>query len=545
MPKIQGKQIADSTITQDLLNLDLPTSGETLSGATVGYVNEYVTDLSGSTVIGPAEDGTYTDGIFTDFDDSTRVGVAVDRFNEMLLLLAPTPPNNSWDNVFSNLNITSTEYSSRALTSGSAISNITTDTTPSYILSDTVGIGADARSTSTAIFTMLDEGGTLETDTITESSTSKTSGIIQYTIGDPYFGESGKAGFWTGVTAFSVTGTISSPITPLATSRTLSYTHPGSDSPESYIYYVDNSIASSVGAVTATVPSMTKYTSGVPSLDTGDSITNIAFTISNGVSYFYAPTYVWDIPVATVNAQQGDPDAIPTTPGQTMGVTGAATTVRSGQFSNTNFTFGVRSRNAASAFSGQSTFTSTTHRVDTTSNESSRLTSGTGSYPASGYGGSYVSATSLTTYTDEMMMLNNVYQYPTGNYTAFGGSDYSSISNTRWVTFNLGTFSNNSAFLLNFIDSAGITTIGQANLLVEVRIGTATKWVDGDAIWAGGNPGSGASDGDAAINLGYPSTATSRRITFGSITYSGAIMVRVGFLSSGPSFTSLTATLIN
>jgi hypothetical protein len=118
MPKIQGKQIAEGTITQNLLNLSTPNSGDTTSGATVDYVNEYVTSISGTTVIGPAEDGTYTDGIFTDFTDSTRIGVAVDRFNEMLLLLAPTPPNNSWDNVFSNLNVTSSEYSARALTSG-------------------------------------------------------------------------------------------------------------------------------------------------------------------------------------------------------------------------------------------------------------------------------------------------------------------------------------------------------------------------------------------------------------------------------------------
>ena len=47
---------------------------------------------SGSSVIGAAEDGDYTDGLFTDFDPSnTTVGTAVDRFNEVLKALAPAP----------------------------------------------------------------------------------------------------------------------------------------------------------------------------------------------------------------------------------------------------------------------------------------------------------------------------------------------------------------------------------------------------------------------------------------------------------------------
>src|SRR4030067_1473810 len=46
---------------------------------------------SGSTTIGQAEDGTYTDGLFTDFVPSTPIGTAVDRFNEILKSLVPPP----------------------------------------------------------------------------------------------------------------------------------------------------------------------------------------------------------------------------------------------------------------------------------------------------------------------------------------------------------------------------------------------------------------------------------------------------------------------
>ena len=45
----------------------------------------------GSGTIGAAEDGDYTDGLFSDFTTSTNVGTAVDRFNEVLKALAPDP----------------------------------------------------------------------------------------------------------------------------------------------------------------------------------------------------------------------------------------------------------------------------------------------------------------------------------------------------------------------------------------------------------------------------------------------------------------------
>lgn len=48
-------------------------------------------DPSSSGTIGTAEDGDYTDGLFTDFTPTTPVGTAVDRFNEVLAALAPPP----------------------------------------------------------------------------------------------------------------------------------------------------------------------------------------------------------------------------------------------------------------------------------------------------------------------------------------------------------------------------------------------------------------------------------------------------------------------
>ena len=56
---------------------------------------------STSGVIGSAEDGTYTDGVFTDFVPSTPIGTAIDRFNELFLSLVPSkaPDLSDWSGV--------------------------------------------------------------------------------------------------------------------------------------------------------------------------------------------------------------------------------------------------------------------------------------------------------------------------------------------------------------------------------------------------------------------------------------------------------------
>ena len=44
-----------------------------------------------STMIGAAEDGTYADGLFSDFTTSTLIGTAIDKFNEILKIIVPGP----------------------------------------------------------------------------------------------------------------------------------------------------------------------------------------------------------------------------------------------------------------------------------------------------------------------------------------------------------------------------------------------------------------------------------------------------------------------
>jgi hypothetical protein len=64
----------------------------------VQYELTYVNDVFqiqlpslASSTIGPAEDGSYADGLYTDFIPSTLIGTPIDRFNQVLKSLAPPP----------------------------------------------------------------------------------------------------------------------------------------------------------------------------------------------------------------------------------------------------------------------------------------------------------------------------------------------------------------------------------------------------------------------------------------------------------------------
>ncbi len=75
-------------------------------------------------VIGNPEDGTYTDGLFTDFTPETTIGLVTDRFNEVLKSLAPPPAP--------TLSSTSTILNGTKQTSNGKISFGTDNTIISY-----------------------------------------------------------------------------------------------------------------------------------------------------------------------------------------------------------------------------------------------------------------------------------------------------------------------------------------------------------------------------------------------------------------------------
>lgn len=108
------------------------TAGEgiTLTDAGAGGAITITSTAAGGSVIGPAEDGSYEDGLFKDFTPSTPIGTPIDRFNEILLALAPPPAPN-----LSNVSCENSAGVTAYLSFGA--SNDRSGFLPSYISSNT------------------------------------------------------------------------------------------------------------------------------------------------------------------------------------------------------------------------------------------------------------------------------------------------------------------------------------------------------------------------------------------------------------------------
>ena len=127
-------------------------------------------DIALTGTIGTAEDGSYSDGLFTDFTTQTPVGTAVDRFNEVLKGLAPSAAPNLDDmscsdsGTTANLSFGSTQSISgytnvlpSTLTPASSLSNV--DINGSYASTTS---GNDVRVACLNGATVID--GTLNAD---------------------------------------------------------------------------------------------------------------------------------------------------------------------------------------------------------------------------------------------------------------------------------------------------------------------------------------------------------------------------------------------
>lgn len=538
MSKIQGKQISDQTILQSHLVLGNPTSGDTTSGATVNYVNEKLMS-GGDVTIGPAESGdlVYTDGIFPDFNTGTTIGTAVDRFNEVLLKLAPTPPT-TWSTAFVATPVLQTAAIStpRIIGTGAVTSNVVVSTlTPAFTIVSTAGLGVNARTREGSfVFTVKDYNGTVrETVTINSGSTTNLSGtILRYTIGDPYAGIAGQQNFWTGCTGFSGVSFTTNPgagVTP----RNLYFEHPNGIGRTGTTFYVDNTThtpAATGLSVTGNAPSMTtRYVSGVPSLVAGSTLTGISFSITNVSSYFYAPlNTVWGMTGTRITTVNGDPDSIPATMGATATVTNKTATLTAGYSESIGFTVTPKNRSGVDGSTTAVTYSNL--RIDTVSVETDRLTSGTGNYPTV-YGSAFTSTSSLiTTNTMELQLLNNMYKWPTTNYTIYGGGDYSSITTGdnisgtewRWATFNLGP----KGTVSNITITLPTATIGAAwaDIKMYVKIG-ASGWLDASLAK---NVDAPYADGDGALDVAGSTAYYIRKVTFGTVPRAGTVYARIG-----------------
>lgn len=319
-----------------------------------------------------------------------------------------------------------------------------------------------------------------------------------------------------------------------------------------YQYRIDGAATPTATSVTVTPQAMGGFVSGVPTLEIGDTIT-VAGTINNGIK-FYKPSIIGSS-TATGTSSQSDNIASDNDTANTSHAYSEVHTVNSNQYFESVAASITPFDVFGSGTVGNAT-TDTTTRIDTRSLSKAstdasirRLSPTTGSDYAAFSGSSYSVGSHANTlnpgvadvYTHQLQLINNVYRYPINtNYVAFGGPNYSGLSNERYADFRIGTITNRTNINLLINGSTGISAIfGNANFKLFLQIEGVTGWLDCDAAFVSGTP---LIDGDPAVDVGSSISATNRRITFGA-NRSGNLNVRIGLTSASVvTFSTITFT---
>lgn len=342
-----------------------------------------------------------------------------------------------------------------------------------------------------------------------------------------------------------------------------------------------------------TTQSSTRYISGVPSLSVGDFI-SASYSVPNTlvgnkwnlISRFYNSTRIsqFILTASSSNTRNdlntngipviGGTSAIPYANQPIWSVNGLTVSVISGMFAtNSRFsftTFNPKGDPSTVNNYGISTFgapTGSSIYIDTVSNETLRVRSGDGQYPSFGSGvtqfgdtwSNILSSFSIkgdyATLSGEMMLQNAQFRYPQGDYDMnwpVAGPTYSNLITTsnylnyRWATFkSSSSISNASSVTVQIIGATGQTNnsnpIEPKMLMYLTVVSGGTQsigWLDANSAYVPGNNPS--SNGDPAVSGG---NFSSRTVTFGTITRTGDVYVRIGFTaSSGIRFNNISIT---
>jgi hypothetical protein len=420
--------------------------------------------------------------------------------------------------------------------------------------------------------------------------------------GDPYQSAPNQ-GFWTSLKA-TMSSTQSLPYDGVE--HTYQVVHSSTGQTTRFKFICDNGNATAPTSLngspyfTVSTQSSTRWVSGIPSLAVGDIVAasySISNTISAGqyplISRFYNQYYISQFRMtATTIVSNNDVDsngipkiggtaAIPYAYQPTWNVNGLTVSVASNMYStDAIFSFTTYNPLSTSLSNVLTTYTIANFGaaagkklyIDTVSDESLRVRSGDGQYPLFGsgqlqFGDSYNSYSSTSIFggpssfvSGEMMLQNSKFQYPSGDYGVnypVTGPVYTSLNNTnnflyggfyyRWVTFNVGTITSASSFIINLIGSSGISATGTnpitSSMLIYVTIvnggSQVVGWLDANAAYSSGIP---STNGDPCVDYAN-STATSRKITLGATTRTGTVYVRIGFPSGSTKYlTNITKT---
>ena len=347
---------------------------------------------------------------------------------------------------------------------------------------------------------------------------------------DPYAGEQGRELFWEQLTA-RVQST--SALTAGSTvNYTLTHSSTGSASLDFFIDQPNTGASLSVSGESVDTSAATAakgFISGVPTFTNGSTVA-VSCTVNGAVTKAYNSTKICTMSGSVVNTKNVPPEADTYNEGDTITLSAVDVTIGNNKFSDGDFTIALKGVNSKGT-AGDATNLTVPGRVDTKSSESSRITSGSGQYPSSGYGDAYDSTQSLLN-NEELQLKNGKYEYPSVDYSsnALAGPNYSTITGTRYVTFAAGTAS-------SALD--GVVTINASPLSANAENATVTDGIDmymkieGATGWFNINTGPNYSSGNLSADGDRPllyngSSTTTKALAWGTVPLSGQVYVRLG-----------------
>ncbi len=466
------------------------------------------------------------------------LNINFDILDRIVGKLVPKPPQS-----LSNLDITLTgAYSAKQAGLGNLRTTVIDNTMPS---AEALNFFDGDAGTLEAFVDSVSVGSKI----LSEASDVGTSSRLIITADtDPYLGQAGKEGFYKQLSArFSPASALSLG----GSGHTFQLKHSITGNSKILNVWVDSPAIPAIENASSQpiIGPTPKYVSGIPVLGSGDKV-SISYTVKNAVSDFYHPTRI-----ARVESTVSDAVDMPS-PGIAPAVNADISVNLDMFIKNSVFSSAAVFKLIGYNSKGVSGFLNyqTTVRVDSVSNESQRVKSGSNQFPikgasASQFGSPFNNQELLTT-NEELQMENGVYKYPPAiDYTSIGGPDYSTIQggsyqDYRWVTLNLGSVSNVNGITLTFqnpqgFSAAQFTTTETKNLKVYAKVDGAsgTGWLDANKAYPGvGNP---VDDGSQAMVVSN-SNLSIKRVTFGTAVRTGIVYVRVGIpKGSTMSFTGI------
>ena len=470
---------------------------------------------------------TYGGGLLT-LTNTTKINDAIDQINLILVKLAPPTPDPlsvrslSIKNTYTAIKSGTNEVlSNQVVNTGRPQSN---DVSNFYDgANGTLTFDIDGTPDGSIALSVNEDGNT---------NVGSDGGLTITNDSDPYANATTGSNFWEQLTARVQASS------DLAAGSTYTY---------NLVHSITGSVSASFfvdapntgGALTVTGESVdtsaaaTGYVSGVPTYSANTTIA-VSCTVNGAVTKAYNQNKICTMTSNVTTTSSGNVAPV-TDPGYNEGdaitISGHQVTIQSNKFSDGDFTVSLKGINSKGD-SGTATSLTVPGRVDTKSIETSRITSGSGQYPASGYGDPYDSTQSLLN-NEELQMKNGKFEYPSVDYSTnqLAGPNYSTASGTRYVTFLAGNANNALDGVVN-INATGLTA-NALNETVTDGIDMYLKVEGANTGWFNINQGPNYSagnltaDGDRAL-LYSGSNASTKACAWGSVPLTGPVYVRLG-----------------